>query len=561
MKNRKIVRGFFVVLMVSALLLTACGRGASSTFVPTLDVEPVAPTDGPVSVPTALPTLTPIPPTPVERRISDSAPTLLRARIEGLNLPPEVALALDLQPPADVSKPYETQFQWVYALVSPFPTVRDDVTMDELRAAWEGDGHALLVAESTLMAFTALWGEPASGSVRSVAKDELLDTAWSESAWALVPFEELTPRWKVLTVDGQSPIRKGFDVSTYPLVVSFTLQSSANLQFSDFPTSNYDSGKLTTVILTGVTALVRATAFKMETKGLTYPGEDIRDILREADIAHISNEISFFTGCPYPNPNSGRLVFCSDPKYMELLLDVGMDVVEMTGNHFADYGRAAAEETIAIYNANNIPYFGGGLNLADSYEPATFDVNGNKIAFLGCNMPDVGGFKVAEETRPGATPCDLDYMSTKILELKDQGYVVIFTFQWYEDYAAAPNPDAVEDFRRVADAGADIVSGSQAHYAKMMEFYDDSFIHYGLGNLFFDQMGNFEWMPEGIRREFLDRYVIYDGKLVSVELVTAMLEDFARPRPMTDEERAAFLEEYFIHSGWTPVDGAETTIP
>jgi poly-gamma-glutamate synthesis protein (capsule biosynthesis protein) len=86
----------------------------------------------------------------------------------------------------------------------------------------------------------------------------------------------------------------------------------------------------------------------------------------------------------------------------------------------------------------------------------------------------------------------------------------------------------------------------------MMEFYDEAFIHYGLGNLFFDQMGDRDWMPPGIRREFLDRYVIYDGKLISVELITAMLEDYSRPRPMTEQERAGFLQEYFAYSGWIP---------
>jgi poly-gamma-glutamate capsule biosynthesis protein CapA/YwtB (metallophosphatase superfamily) len=132
---------------------------------------------------------------------------------------------------------------------------------------------------------------------------------------------------------------------------------------------------------------------------------------------------------------------------------------------------------------------------------------------------------------------------------------VIFTLQWYEDYAPPPNPQQVDDFKRVADAGATIVSGSQAHLAKTMEFYNDSFIHYGLGNLFFDQMGNFDWMPDGIRREFLDRYVIYAGRLISVELITAMLEDFSQPRLMTDAERAEFLEEYFIDSGWLTREG------
>ena len=58
-------------------------------------------------------------------------------------------------------------------------------------------------------------------------------------------------------------------------------------------------------------------------------------------------------------------------------------------------------------------------------------------------------------------------------------------------------------------------------------------------------------MPAGIRREFLDRYVIYDGKFISAELLTAVLEDYARPRWMNAQERAEFLGEYFFRSGWS----------
>ncbi|MFT3893713.1 MAG: CapA family protein [Anaerolineales bacterium] len=103
----------------------------------------------------------------------------------------------------------------------------------------------------------------------------------------------------------------------------------------------------------------------------------------------------------------------------------------------------------------------------------------------------------------------------------------------------------LDDFQGMVDAGADIVSGSQAHYAQTMEFYKNSFIHFGLGNLFFDQME-----PNNIQREFLDRYVIYNGKFISTELITARLEDYSRPRLMTGAERAPFLEEYFQLSGW-----------
>ena len=545
----------FTLLSIFILLLTSCAPQATSYPQLIQEVPPTISSNS--SVETVIFT-----PVPGGLQIGDSVPPVLREQLESLNIPNTARLILDVSPFVESnSNLSETHIQWVYALVAPFPTVKDGVTFDDLHLAWtEGtapapfSGIPFLMDKSTLAAFTALWDEPAAGAVRIVPSNQLLDNAWAETqSWAIIPFESLEPKWKVLTIDGQSPIRKGFDISSYPLAVSFTLQTSDNLQSPSLPISNYNPSKLTTVILTGVTALVRATAYTMELKGATYPGERIRDLMREADIAHVSNEIPFFTGCTFPKPDARALVFCSDPKYMDLLTDIGTDVVELTGNHFADRGSAGMLETIAIYNNNGVPYFGGGTDLQDSLKPALFEINGNKIAFIGCNKPDVDRFPTATDFQPGAAPCDFPYLTQKINQLKAKGYVVISTFQWNESYDAIPSPSQQDDFHLMADSGASIVSGSQAHYAQAMEFHNGSFIHYGLGNLFFDQMGDQAWMPRGIRREFFDRYVIYDGRFISTELITALLEDYSRPRLMTEQERAGFLQEYFYYSGWVPL--------
>ncbi len=102
------------------------------------------------------------------------------------------------------------------------------------------------------------------------------------------------------------------------------------------------------------------------------------------------------------------------------------------------------------------------------------------------------------------------------------------------------------DFRTLADAGAVVVQGSQAHQAQTLEFYNDTFIHYGLGNFFFDQM----W-SDGTRQEFVDRLTFYRGTLLSVDLRTAIMEEYGRPRPMTvgdpdpAGDRADFLQMIF----------------
>jgi poly-gamma-glutamate synthesis protein (capsule biosynthesis protein) len=474
-------------------------------------------------------------------------------------------LSIDLARPAPGALRVST---WIYALVAPFPTVTDGVASEDLLAAWNGSssgpfsGRPLLMDEATLAAFTALWGQPAANAVEIVPADQLLDTAWSEMpAWGIVPFEALDKKWKVLSVDGKSPIHKNFDPSTYPLTIAYRLTCSEPCPLPSLPSfefTNRDPSLMTTLIMTGVTALVRATAKTMDLKGITYPGRDIGDILREADITHISNEIPFYDACDAPNPKSGRLVFCSNPRYIDLLTDVGADVIELTGNHFADYGQIAMKQTLDIYKQAGLPYFAGGMNDVEAKKPLLMEKNGNKFAFIGCNRPDTGFIATAASDRPGAAPCDFKYMTSQISDLSSKGYVVVTTFQWNESYDPKPHPLQVRDFQMMADAGASIVSGSQAHYSQIMEFHGNSFIHYGLGNLFFDQMDK---PVSGTRREFLDRYVIYDGKVISIELLTAMLEDYSRPRPMTAMERSAFLSEYFYLSGWTPFEATPTPAP
>ena len=537
----------FAARIMFAFVLSACGVQTKPT--------PLSPAQEtvPIKVSLQISTFTPA---PSNSHIGDAVPSALRKQVEGLNVSLDVSTS-----PSGTSN--QKRIQWVYALVVPFPTVTDGVTFDELKRAWtEGNapasfnGHPLLMEPSTLAALTALWDQPAVGAVKVLPADQLLDTAWSNvPSWAIIPFESLEPKWKVLTIDGQSPVRKKFDLSTYPLVVPFTLQGStkpSNLS------SNYDPSKLTTVIMTGITALVRATAYTMEMKGVTYPGEKIRDLLREADIAHVANHVPFSTGCAFPKPDQVALVFCSDPKYIDLFTDVGVDLVELTGHHFEDYGPKATLETLAIYKAHNIVYFGGGANKQDAIKPALFENHGNKIAFIGCNRLDTGGPATATDTLPGAAPCDYPYLKQEIGHLRAEGYVVIATNHWNQSYDYRPNSQQIKDFRFLADSGASLVLGSQAHYAQTMEFYNNIFIHYGQGNLFFDQMGDQDWMPKGIRREFLDRYVIYDGKLIAIELITAMLEDYSRPRLMTEQERAGFLQEYFYKSGWIPFSPTPT---
>lgn len=553
---------FFSLIISLSLLLSACGAAAMqpSSIAPSAEPTtaiPQAPTFTP-TIPTPEPTRTTQPPAvwidprlPVEILQSfGNSPTVIRVGSKE-----EALLSLTI----DTEEPLST---WIYALAAPFATVTDDVSTESLVAFWKGNAvfpaSALVMPPAIFDSLKARYGSPL-GDARPLAEEDLLTFCQShQNAWAILPFEKLEPQWKVISLDGNSPIHKDFTSENYPLIVQIgwdegmrplteTETQLAEEAIQSIPTTNRQADRLTTVILTGVTAMTRATGKEMELYGVLSPAASIGELMREADIAHVSNEVPFATNCPPPQwQQEIDLVFCSDDKYIDLMREIGTDVVELTGDHFSDYGPEAMYHTLEMYKKEGWSYYGGGKDISEAKQPLKITHNGNKIAFLGCNAK-APGYATASETNPGALYCDMDEIVEQIKTLKDEGYQVIFTFQHQEIYRWNPTEQMIADFHRVADAGAAIVSGSQAHQPHLVEFYGDSLIHYGLGNLFFDQLG---W-SEDTDKAFLDRHIFYDGKYLGVELITVQFFNWSTPTLMTPEARAVMLQRLFTESGFS----------
>jgi poly-gamma-glutamate synthesis protein (capsule biosynthesis protein) len=415
----------------------------------------------------------------------------------------------------------------------------------------------LTLSEETKDALTLIWGEPDSGVLRILKSDSILTTLWEKpESIAIIPFEQLNPYWKVISLDGQSPLRSDFVPAQYILTLPIylsPLSDSLGAVTLGGPVSNFDPSKLTTVALTGVTALVRDTAFIMEEKGMLYPAEEIRPYLETADITHISNEVPFAEDCPSPKPNQESLYFCSKDEYIQLLETVGTDIVELSGDHFGDWGPEAMLHSLNLYHARNWLTYGGGETLTEGLKPVFIEHNGNQFAFIGCNGKIHDRYATASATNPGASRCDFEWMLPEISRLNEQGYLVIATMQHEE--IDSFNPVAVQkwDFHRLSDAGAVIVSGSQAHHPQAIELSGSSFIHYGLGNLFFDQWYLAHYNPDdhiNKDKSFIDLHYFYDGSYINTELITLQFVDNARPRLMTTDERNKFLTEVFEASIW-----------
>lgn len=545
-----VIRKLLLFFLIGVILLTACSQPEPTAEATQEVVSESEPTPYPDSF---------------QVGVAPYIPDDLVALVGGLPMIEIVDGAGKAKISLDVSSG-EADIYWVYALTAPFSYIGSGVSSTALQAFWSGvesvsfPADMLFLDGSTSAIFEKLWGAPDPQQVLIVSTNSLLAKTWdAENAFALLPFEQLEPTWQVLPVDDISPIHKSYDAKAYPLVIPFSFigdQSTlvglnfrlVESQIAAGSLSNRRADQLTTVVMTGVTALVRGTAYIMEASGNTYPAIDIGDILREADILHINNEIPFAETCPNPfsNPyNDANMIFCSKPEYIQLLESIGTDVVELAGDHFWNWGEEAMYYTIDMYDEHGWQYYGGGRNYEDGVEPALFTHNGNKIAFIGCSAKPPG-YTTASKTSPGAVTCDMTLMASKVQQAVEDGYQPIFTFQHTEYYSYNVSDALRKDFVIAADAGAVIVQGSQAHQPHALEFYKRAIMHYGLGNLFFDQYNE----SFAQRQAFIDRHVFYNGRHVSTELITIMFIDNARPRLMSEAERADLLTNVFTASGW-----------
>lgn len=291
---------------------------------------------------------------------------------------------------------------------------------------------------------------------------------------------------------------------------------------------NFDSQKVGKINQTGVVAITRELAKRVDLSGnWGYPALKIADFLKDADITHVSNEVSFVPGC---TPSSG-MRFCSRPEYIKALEISGVDIVELTGNHNNDYGSSYNESSIDLYNKKGMQYFGGGKDEKDASKILYLDIKGSKVAFLGYNYYDtmLGTGAIASSDRAGANSYSESKMKKDIAKAKENAGVVIVDFQFQECYAypetlnviyppcykPMSSPDQKGVFRLAIDYGADIVVGTQAHQPQTYEIYKGKLIFYGLGNLFFDQA---RW--PGTRQGLVLSHYTYNGKVIQTKITT-----------------------------------------
>lgn len=440
-------------------------------------------------------------------------------------------------------------YEEFFVLTVPFINQTKSIGYEELKNIWMQDSqkheNILWIYPQDEKTLKNIFNEsPGNQVIVSIDKP---DDCGIDHCWHLLNYQNADPEWRIIGIDDQSLLNTDFDPEKYQLVFRIYLNQNENLingevlSFSIEKKTNFDPKLLTSVLMTGTTALVRNIAAQIEQYGVDFPLQNLRWLFDSTDIIHVSNEVSFYSKCPPAIPVRKEMRFCSDPGYIELLKLMGVDVVELTGNHLLDWGPDAFLETLAIYEKNGIQTYGGGRTIEEAGKPLILEHNGNKIAFLGCNLPGPENNWVSDD-RPGSLACDLDQLAETVASLKNQGINPIFTFQHNEFNTFRATQQMRADFWKMADAGAVIVSGSQAHYPQGIDFVNSTFIHYGLGNFLFDQMYTYWGMAT------IDVHYFYGNRYINTHQYPIINENYGQPRLMNEEEANLLFDKIYSNS-------------
>ena len=242
-----------------------------------------------------------------------------------------------------------------------------------------------------------------------------------------------------------------------------------------------------TVLLFGGDVLIKASTESIyKNNGVTgLVSEEILAEMQNADIMMVNHEFQFSTrGEPMEDK---QFTFQTDPKNVQILLDLGIDIVSLANNHSLDFGQDALQDTFVTLDEAGILYAGAGDSKERAEELQVIEVNGKKFGFLAATrVIPVAGWDVRNK-QPGLfTTYDDTRLVERIRESKEECDFLAVYVHWGIEREEYPEEYQNVIAKHCVEAGADVIIGAHPHVLQGIEFIDEKPVFYSLGNYIFN---------------------------------------------------------------------------
>lgn len=214
---------------------------------------------------------------------------------------------------------------------------------------------------------------------------------------------------------------------------------------------------------------------------------ELLETMQSVDIMCLNNEFTYSTR---GEKLDGKLYhFRAKPERVEVLKEMGVDVVKLANNHACDYGSQSLLDTIDTLENAEIEYIGAGRNLQEAMTPVYIEVDGKTVAFVAASRAEKNiKTPQATETEPGILRCyETELFIETIKEARKNADFVLAYVHWGTEYSYELEEVQLTSGKEYLDAGADAVIGAHSHCLQGMEYYKEKPIIYSLGNYWFNE--------------------------------------------------------------------------
>jgi len=467
-------------------------------------------------------------------------------------------LAAEMDVTVDVGRP-RGGAPTIRVASSPSPEARGESVVDHWGAfvsfwgnveAWDpASDETLYLPAERAEALAAMLGPVVDGgNVQLLSAQEIVvHLAGGGDGVGILPASSANPRMRSVVVEGVDLVRGIGDPASSPLAqrVWWSWDDDEVGPFAEklVQRVNVAPPPVTRILLTG--DIIPARCVYSRHRALddyTAAFRDVGDALWAADIA-VGSLDAPLSDVATPTACEQTFNLLAPARSVEGLSAAGFDVMTVATNHAKDCGSAGFVcnnrsflDTLANLKGKGIAPVGGGVDLATARAPVVIERNGVRFAFLGYD--DVSSsFYGATASLPGTATLSASNLIEDIAAAKAVADVVIVLPQWGTEYTPTPTSRQTDLARIAIEAGADIVAGNHPHVVQGVEWFEEGFVAYALGNFVFDQ----DWSVETQQGAVLEA-TFSGSRLISLRLVPVRIRDMYKPTWAEGAEAHSILE-------------------
>ena len=199
-------------------------------------------------------------------------------------------------------------------------------------------------------------------------------------------------------------------------------------------------------------------------KGLDYPFSGLEPLFSQDDVTFVNLEGVLSDSSKGENTDK-NFAFRGPSSFAKLLPLGSIEAVNISNNHYQDYGNFGSKATLKALEEYGVAYAGEEWL-------SIFSLDGGKIGLAG-----IRGSLSEEKKRT---------VVKQIALLRQAGcQIIIYALHAGQEYAQNHNRLQEDMAHFLIDSGADVVAGHHPHVVQGLEIYKDRLILYSLGNFVF----------------------------------------------------------------------------